>query len=111
MNESSKRFEESASKSFEKAKSLDSEIAYIQNNAASINASHTQAFVDRVGADNLKNLHVDEMAQKAREYNRSYMQANIEKFLPRAKTTSSDLQSVYQDSNHGKKYATEDALK
>ncbi|MBP9753354.1 MAG: hypothetical protein KBD31_06095 [Proteobacteria bacterium] len=109
--ESSKRFEESASKSFEKAKSLDSEIAYIQNNAASINASHTQAFVDRVGADNLKNLHVDEMAQKAREYNRSYMQANIEKFLPRARTTPSDIQSAYQDSSHGKKYATEEALK
>jgi conjugal transfer mating pair stabilization protein TraG len=109
--ESSKRFEESASKSFEKAKSLDHEIAYTQNNAVSINAANTQAFVNKVGAENLKNMPLQKMSQKAQEFYKTDIQPHIETFLPKAKTTPSDLQNAYNDSDHGKKYATEDTLK
>ena len=41
----------------------------------------------------------------------AHIQPHIETFLPKAKTTPSDLQKDYNKSDHGQKHATEDTLK
>lgn len=66
--ETMQRHEQSANKSFEKAKSLDKEIAYTQTHSASINASHAQPFVEHVGIEELKKMTLQEMERKAFNY-------------------------------------------
>ncbi|CAO4847561.1 MAG: hypothetical protein CNLJKLNK_01398 [Holosporales bacterium] len=107
-HETAKRYEESANKSFEKARSLDHEIAFTQNNASSINASHNQEFVDHVGADELKRMNVQEQQRKA--YNYMQNQMNLETYIPRRSYSKDDIRSDYQLSKHDQSLTTPESI-
>ena len=108
--EEAKRHEMSASKAFEKARSLDQEIAFTQSNAATINASHNQEFVNHVGAEEIRKMDLKTQQQKAFNYMQNQLLLE-ERFPRRQSSTPQHLKESYHSSTQDHNHTTIDQIK